>query len=105
MVSPLTVDDMREVHLIVGALEGIAAAFAARLAGKARETLTKRMAALNAIMTQATTAHPPKSLPRKTHICCFTACMLTQQPGRGFGPSLALFALKPSGTSTCTHLR
>jgi len=60
VVSPLTVDDMREVHLIVGALEGLAAALAARLVAKARETLAKRMAALNAIMTQATTARPPQ---------------------------------------------
>ncbi len=47
-VAPLTLDDMRELFLLVGALDGVAARLAAGLPGPARAGLTRRQRAMNA---------------------------------------------------------
>ena len=48
IVSPLTADDMRELFLMVGALDGVAARLAAQLDDGRREVVVREMAALNA---------------------------------------------------------
>jgi DNA-binding GntR family transcriptional regulator len=60
IVSPLTVEDLRELFLIVGALEGIAARLAAGLAQDLRLALADRMEELNHRLDSATKMRPPQ---------------------------------------------
>ncbi len=48
VVAPLTLDDMRELFLLVGALDGVAAGLAAGLPRAARAGLARRQRAMNA---------------------------------------------------------
>lgn len=47
LVAPMTIDDMRELHAILSALEGLAARAAAQLPDSERTALAERMAHLN----------------------------------------------------------
>jgi DNA-binding GntR family transcriptional regulator len=58
IVSPLTADDMRELFMMVGALEGIAARFAAELEKETRLRLVSELRGLNAELATATSAVP-----------------------------------------------
>jgi len=58
-VAPLTAEDMREVFLMVGALEASAARLAAGLPGLAREALAREMEGLALALRAAATARPP----------------------------------------------
>ena len=58
-VAPLTADDMREVFLMVGALEAAAARLAAVLPGMLREALAREMEGLSLALRAAAGARPP----------------------------------------------
>lgn len=58
-VAPLTADDMREVFLIVGALEAAAARACAGLAEKGRHALSDRMTRLTGRLQSAASSQPP----------------------------------------------
>jgi DNA-binding GntR family transcriptional regulator len=58
IVSPLTVEDLHELFLIMGALEGVAARLAAALAPDLRLTLADRMEELNHHLHAATQMRP-----------------------------------------------
>jgi DNA-binding GntR family transcriptional regulator len=55
-VAPLTADDMRELFLMVGALDGVAARLAAELDEPARRTLADEAAAINDRLRQLSAA-------------------------------------------------
>jgi len=59
IVSPLTAGDLREIFLMVGALEGAAARQAAALDPAARAALSTTLAAANAELRAATARRPP----------------------------------------------
>jgi DNA-binding GntR family transcriptional regulator len=59
IVAPLTADDMREVFLMVGALEATAARLAAGLEKDRRAPLAESLAALAAGLRAASAARPP----------------------------------------------
>ncbi|HOC16921.1 MAG TPA: GntR family transcriptional regulator [Vicinamibacterales bacterium] len=58
-VSPLTADDMREVFLMVGSLESVAARLAAALEPGRRAVLADRLAALDRELAAAAAVRPP----------------------------------------------
>jgi DNA-binding GntR family transcriptional regulator len=58
VVAPMTNDDMRELHGIVGVLEGLAARDAAALPDEPRAVLTQELARLNAELRAAWQAGP-----------------------------------------------
>lgn len=58
-VSPLTADDMREVFLMVGSLEAVAARLAASLEPERRAGLGDRLAAIDGELRVAAAARPP----------------------------------------------
>ncbi len=58
-VSPLTADDMREVFLMVGSLESVAARLAASLEPERRAALAGTLAALDRELRAAAAARPP----------------------------------------------
>jgi DNA-binding GntR family transcriptional regulator len=62
IVAPLTADDMREVFLMVGALESVAARLAAGLEPARRQALADEMAQLSADLRDASAARPPEVL-------------------------------------------
>lgn len=55
LVAPMTVEDMRELHAILGVLEGLAARSAAALEPRQRRVLVTRMRQLNADLRKAWT--------------------------------------------------
>lgn len=55
-VAPLTADDMRELFLMVGALDGVAARLAAELPEAARQAVVREGQALNARLRELSTA-------------------------------------------------
>lgn len=59
IVAPLTADDMREVFLMVGALEATAARLAAGLDADRRATLADALAKLAADLRAASASRPP----------------------------------------------
>jgi DNA-binding GntR family transcriptional regulator len=59
IVAPLTADDMREVFLMVGALEATAARLAAGLDAERRAPLAHALAALAAELRTASASRPP----------------------------------------------
>ena len=59
VVSPLTAEDMRDVFMMIGSLEGIAARLAAAMDPAARRALVERMKRLNVDLRGASTARPP----------------------------------------------
>lgn len=58
-VAPLTADDMREVFLMVGALEAAAARLAAGLPALSREALAREMEGLSLALRAAAGCRPP----------------------------------------------
>ena len=58
MVAPLTADDLGELFLIMGALDGIAARLAANLPSPSRLRLVKQMTRLNRELRDAVGARP-----------------------------------------------
>lgn len=53
LVAPMTLEDMRELHAILGVLEGLAARSAAELPDEPREALATRLRQLNAELREA----------------------------------------------------
>jgi DNA-binding GntR family transcriptional regulator len=60
VVAPMTVEDMRELHAILSALEGLAARAAAQLPDAARQALAGRMANINTDLRAAWKAGPQR---------------------------------------------
>ncbi len=60
VVSPLTAGDMRELFMMVGALEGVAARLAAELEPAARSRLVAELERVNTELRAAATARPPE---------------------------------------------
>jgi DNA-binding GntR family transcriptional regulator len=58
VVAPLTADDMRELFAMVGALEGVAARWAAELQTASRHRLVQELERLNREMSAAAKARP-----------------------------------------------
>ncbi len=58
VVAPLTADDMRELFAMVGALEGVAARWAAELESSGRQKLLHELERLNQEMAAAARARP-----------------------------------------------
>jgi DNA-binding GntR family transcriptional regulator len=78
MVSALTAEDMREVFMIVGALEGLAVRLAASLGPNERLPIAREMRRLNEALRTATSATPPdiaaaKELHVRLHRCAVDA--------------------------------
>ncbi len=63
IVTPLTTIDMREVHYMVGALEGLSARLAAGLPSADRTALATRMEKINTELRAAVEGRPPE-IPR-----------------------------------------
>jgi DNA-binding GntR family transcriptional regulator len=74
-VSPLTADDMRELFLMVGALDGVAARLAARLEAGRRETVADEMTVVNGQLRESASADDPlqirlaRELDQRFHRC------------------------------------
>jgi DNA-binding GntR family transcriptional regulator len=74
-VSPLTADDMRELFLMVGALDGVAARLAARLDARRRGALADEMARVNSRLLQLASEDDPRrtrlarELDQRFHRC------------------------------------
>jgi DNA-binding GntR family transcriptional regulator len=78
IVAPLTADDMREVFVMVGALEAVAARLAAALDGPRRQALADGMAGLAEELRAAAAARPPdlaraQELHARFHRACVNA--------------------------------
>jgi DNA-binding GntR family transcriptional regulator len=73
--SPLTADDMRELFLMVGALDGVAARLAARLDARRRGALADEMAKVNSRLRQLASGDDPRhtrlarELDQRFHHC------------------------------------
>jgi DNA-binding GntR family transcriptional regulator len=59
MVAPLTIEDARELFHVVGALEGLAAHWAAHLPPSARDALAGELVGINASFARAAEGEPP----------------------------------------------
>jgi DNA-binding GntR family transcriptional regulator len=74
-VSPLTADDMRELFLMVGALDGVAARLAARLDARRREALARQMEQVNHRLRNLASGNDPthirlaRELDQRFHRC------------------------------------
>jgi DNA-binding GntR family transcriptional regulator len=85
IVSPLTADDMRELFLMVGALDGVAARLAAQLDDGRRRPVVREMAALNSRLRRLAAGDDPqhirlaRELDQRFHRC---------YEGAGAGPRL-----------------
>ncbi len=62
IVSPLTPDDMRELFLMVGALDGVAAALAARLGQSRRDAVAREMERLNRRLRRLAARDTPRAI-------------------------------------------
>ncbi len=83
-VAPLTADDMREVFLLVGALEGTAARLAAGLPPVPRSALADEMGVLAEQLRAAAAARPPELVrAQELHVRFHRAC-----PVAAAGPRL-----------------
>jgi DNA-binding GntR family transcriptional regulator len=83
-VAPLTAEDMREVFLMVGALESATARLAAGLEPAAREALADEMATLAAGLHAASSSRPPDIVrAHEMHVRFHRACTAA-----GAGPRL-----------------
>jgi DNA-binding GntR family transcriptional regulator len=76
VVSPLTTDDLREVFLMVGALEATAAREAAALESERREALEAELDRANEAMRAALAGRPPLlTLAQDEHVRFHRACV------------------------------
>lgn len=74
-VAPLTVDDLREVFLIVGALEATAARLAASLGAQPREAVAAELHRANQALGAALKQRPPLlTLAQDEHVRFHRAC-------------------------------